>query len=80
MKRTSRKESQKVFRKYCWDQVKEIQQDSQVLAKVTAPNRIGLVEKTVGIKAGKMVQLCVTSAKDGRRHHCIMASVEAPKP
>lgn len=59
--------------------VTEIHQDNRVLAKVTAPNRIGLVEKTVGIKMGQAVQLRVTSAKDGRRHHCIMASVEAPR-
>ena len=57
----------------------EVQQGGRVLAKVTALNRIGIYEKTVSITSDKEVQLRITSPKDGRRHHCVMASVEAPK-
>lgn len=56
--------------------VTEIRQQEKVLSKLVAPNRVGLVEKSVKISTGSAVQLRVTSPKDGRRHHCIMASVE----
>ena len=57
----------------------EVQQKGQVLTKVIAPNRIGIYEKTVRIATDKEVQLRITSPKDGRRHHCVMASAEATK-
>jgi hypothetical protein len=54
-----------------------IMQGAVILGRIRTPNRVGVFEEEVQIKANESISLRVTSPKDGRRHHCLNAQIEA---
>jgi len=54
-----------------------IKQGNKILGRVRAANRVGTFDKEVQITPKKPVTLRITSPKDGRRHHCVNAQIEA---
>ena len=49
--------------------------DGRSLGKLRVPNRIGWREETLQIEAGRPLELRVTTARDGARHHCVRAVI-----
>ena len=53
-----------------------IQQNKKIIGRIRALNKIGLFSKEVPINPNEKIKLMITSPKDGRRHHCVNASIE----
>lgn len=47
----------------------------RALGRVTVPNRVGWFEGQFTLEPQKAAQLRITTPRDGRRHHCVMAQV-----
>jgi hypothetical protein len=58
----------------------EILQGGLQKGRVTVPNRIGWFESKVEVAPDAPIELRISTARDGRRHHCINAKiVESPR-
>ena len=58
----------------------EIVQGDRTLGRLTVANRIGWFTHTVALAPGQAVELRITTARDGRRHHCVQAEVIEAQP
>jgi len=53
----------------------EIRQGTEAIGRMVLKNRLGWERSTVSIRPDEPIDLVITTARDGRRHHCINASV-----
>lgn len=53
----------------------DVRQGTRKLARHMVPNRVGWHRVDIKVASGQPVRLSITTAKDGRRHHCINVRV-----
>lgn len=58
----------------------EVMQGGASLGTFSVPNRVGWVRRQLTIAADAQVSLRVSTARDGRRHHCLNARIEEVAP
>jgi hypothetical protein len=51
----------------------EVEQNGKALGGVTVPNQKGWVRASITIEPKAAIEIRVTTARDGRRHHCVNA-------
>ena len=59
----------------------DIRQNQQPKGRLAVPNQVGFRTGKFRVDAAQPVELRITTARDGRRHHCLNATItEVPGP